>query len=152
MKEPLTSSSSSDRSVDSSYEEGDTEEGTASSTVEGGYELASCADEADRMMDLAAFEEECSDEDDILLLYQEDTREWFICGKDANGEITNEAVLSSSPLGQLLESRNADEASVIESDLMLDKAESYLLHFGQTESNRHGPNNLENTKIDFTLY
>ena len=80
-KEPLTFSSSSDGSVDSSYEEGDMEEGTASSTVEGGYELASCADEADRIMDLAAFEEECSDEDDILLLYQEDTREWFICGK-----------------------------------------------------------------------
>ena len=37
------------------------------------------------------------------------------------------AVRSSSPLGQLLESKNADEVAAIESELILGKAESYLL-------------------------
>ena len=63
--------------------------------------------------------------------------------KNSNGEITNEAVRSSSPLGQLLESRNADEASEIEPELMLSKAESYLLackqDFEQIESFSQGP-------------
>ena len=48
-------------------------------------------------------------------------------GKNTHGEITNEAVRSSSPLGQLLESKNADEVAAIESELILGKAESYLL-------------------------
>ena len=70
---------------------GDTTEGTASSTVEDGYELATCANQAERIMELAAYEEECSDEDDILLLYQEDTREWFICGENSDGEMISES-------------------------------------------------------------
>jgi len=88
--------------------------------------IKSCADSAESKCALLAWEKKYSASNDVLFVYQQDAKAWFICGKNSEYGITHEKVSSTSALGKMLQSKNREEIARIHSEDVLEKALAYL--------------------------
>jgi len=88
--------------------------------------LKSCDNLEESKSVLLAWKEKYFTSNDVLLVYQQDTKEWFICGKNSEKCVTNGKISSSSALGKMLQSKSLEEIAKIDSEKLQDVALDYV--------------------------
>jgi len=114
------------KTVEASTSEDESEEVELIFVTKEEVTLKSCDNLVERKSALLAWGEKYSASNDTLLVYQQDTTEWFICGKNSEENVTNETISSASILGKMLTSKNWEEIAKINSEKLQDTALDYL--------------------------